>query len=119
MPVLKRKTNGVWVDVAGASGHTHNINDIINFPSSLPANGGNADTLDGKHANEFALTSDVEALDTKIGDKSVSEQIATAIEEIDIVPSVTTDDNGKFMRVVNGVWAASTIPNAEEATFGV
>ena len=39
-----------------------------------------ADTLDGKHADEFALTSDVEELKTKVGDTSVSEQINNAIE---------------------------------------
>lgn len=27
------------------------------------------------------------------------------------VPSVTTSDNGKFMRVVNGAWTATTAPN--------
>ena len=27
---------------------------ISNFPTSLPANGGNADTVDGKHASDFA-----------------------------------------------------------------
>ena len=34
-----------------------------------------------------------------------------------IVPTPTTDDNGKFLKVVNGspTWAA--IPNAEEAAF--
>ena len=30
--------------------HTHTTTDITNFPSSLPANGGNADTVDGSHA---------------------------------------------------------------------
>ncbi|MHC1750788.1 MAG: hypothetical protein AB9856_21145 [Cellulosilyticaceae bacterium] len=34
--------------------HNHDRSEINNFPSSLPASGGNADTLDGKHANEFA-----------------------------------------------------------------
>ena len=33
------------------------------------------------------------------------------------MPEVTTSDNGKFLRVVNGTWAASTVPNAEEASF--
>lgn len=33
------------------------------------------------------------------------------------VPAVTTANNGQFLRVVNGVWAASTVPNAEEASF--
>lgn len=45
-----------------------------NEPSS------NADTLDGKHADEFAAASDVEALQTKVGDTSVSEQINTALD---------------------------------------
>lgn len=53
MPVVKIKKDGVWEDVAGISGHTHTKDEIISFPSSLPANGGNADTLDGMHASEF------------------------------------------------------------------
>lgn len=31
--------------------------------------------------------------------------------------AVTTSDNGKFMRVVDGVWAAITVPNAEDGEF--
>lgn len=75
--------------------HKHNISDITNFPSSLPANGGNADTVDGKHASEFAMTSDItnvrelistnteniDALEELVGNTSVSEQISTAIRE--------------------------------------
>ncbi len=43
--------------------HIHSYNDLTDKPSipviptSLPANGGNADTLDGKHASDFATTS--------------------------------------------------------------
>ena len=48
MPVLKVKKNGVWEELGGTS----------------PMDGGNADTLDGKHASEFALSSDVEDLQT-------------------------------------------------------
>ena len=33
------------------------------------------------------------------------------------VPSVTTADNGKFLCVVNGAWAAVAYPNAEDSTF--
>lgn len=33
------------------------------------------------------------------------------------VPPATADDNGKFLRVVNGSPAWATIPYAEEATF--
>lgn len=49
----------------------------VNEPSS------NADTLDGKHADEFALTSDIEKLQVKIGDTKVSDQISNAISKID------------------------------------
>ena len=42
------------------------------------------------------------------------------------VPSVTTSDNGKFMRVVNGAWTATTAPNkftftatADQSTFTI
>lgn len=31
--------------------------------------------------------------------------------------SVTSDDNGKFLRVVDGVWAAATVPNANGERF--
>lgn len=35
----------------------------------------------------------------------------------DNVPQVTADDNGKFLRVVDGVWAAVNIPVAEGDEF--
>lgn len=34
--------------------HEHTVSDITDFPTSLPANGGNADTLDGLHAGDFS-----------------------------------------------------------------
>ena len=63
--------------------HTHNYNDLNDkpiIPTSLPANGGNSDTVDGKHANEFASATDVTALQDLVGDTSVSAQIATQID---------------------------------------
>ena len=33
------------------------------------------------------------------------------------IPTVTTDDNGKFMQVVDGVWTAVTIDNAEGGEY--
>ena len=33
------------------------------------------------------------------------------------VPSVTTSDNGKFLRVVNGAWAVAAIDNASGVSF--
>ena len=75
MPVLKRKVNGVWVDVSGISSHAHNISDILDFPTSIPADGGNADTLGGKSADEFAAASDVEELRELIENIPATERI--------------------------------------------
>lgn len=33
------------------------------------------------------------------------------------VPTVTTENNGQFLRVVNGAWAATTVQSAEEVSF--
>ena len=33
------------------------------------------------------------------------------------LPTVTANDNGKFLRVAGGSWVAATINNAEEASF--
>lgn len=45
------------------------------------------------------------------------ESIWNIVEAIPEIPNVTTQDNGKFLRVVDGIWAAASIPNAEEAEF--
>lgn len=39
--------------------------------------------------------------------------------DVDAIPevAVTTADNGKFLRVVNGVWAAATVDNANGVSF--
>lgn len=34
-----------------------------------------------------------------------------------LLPTVTTSDNGKFLRVVNGAWAAATVENANGVSF--
>lgn len=36
---------------------------------------------------------------------------------ISILPAVTVADNGKFLRVVDGVWAAALVPYAEDSKF--
>lgn len=45
---------------------------------------------------------------------------AIARENIGVVnvPAVTAADNGKFLRVVGGAWAAATVPSAESTSFG-
>lgn len=93
MPVLKTLKNGVWVPVSGMSEHTHTKDDITNFPASLPADGGNADTLEGKHANEFATVSTVKLVSDLVGDIKVSEQIASAVAEKSKVQIITWEAN--------------------------
>ena len=41
----------------------------------------------------------------------------TGAVTISSLPTVTTADNGKFLRVVNGVWAAVEIANANGGSF--
>ncbi|MBC8581580.1 hypothetical protein [Zhenhengia yiwuensis] len=42
------------LDAKANTSHTHTKSQITDFPTSLTANGGNADTVDGKHASDFA-----------------------------------------------------------------
>lgn len=84
--------------------------------NSLIKQAENADMLDGKHANEFTLVTDFEELQKKVGGMPVSEQIAIATSNR-LVPSCTTSDNGKFLRVVNGVPAWVTVPDARGVSF--
>lgn len=65
----------------------------------------NADTVDGKHANDFAAASDVSALQVKVGDTSVSEQISTAISEIDYPVDSVNGKTGAVMLTANDVGA--------------
>ena len=46
----------------------------------------------------------------------IHEQVKDALQ-IKELPTVTTADNGKFLRVVNGAWSADTIPNANGGSF--
>lgn len=40
-----------------------------------------------------------------------------ATEDKKELPSVSTSDNGKFLRVINGAWAAAAIDNANGGSF--
>ena len=59
------------------------------------------------------------SLNIKIGDKTTSYD-GSAEKTVEIpqdVPPVTTADNGKILRVVNGAWAAVEIANANGGSF--
>ena len=59
------------------------------------------------------------ALNIKIGDTTTSYDgsAAKTVEIPKSVPSVTAADNGKFLRVANGAWAAVEIANANGVSF--
>ena len=90
-----------------AESHSHSYNDLSNLPTALPANGGNADTIDGKHASDFALATDVTALQTKIGDTAVSAQISAAINAIDHPVDSVNGKTGAIVLTASDVGAMS------------
>ena len=55
---------------------------------------------------DYLAEAPVTSVNGKTGDVTVSE-----------IPSVTTSDNGKFLRVVSGAWAAVEIANANGGSF--
>lgn len=59
------------------------------------------------------------ALNIKIGNTTTSYDgsAAKTVEIPNDMPSVTTADNGKFLRVVNGAWAAVEVSNANGGSF--
>ena len=47
----------------------------------------------------------------------IKEKTDAAYLPIDSLPAVTSSDNGKFLRVENGAWAAVTVPDANGVSF--
>lgn len=56
-PVQNKVINSALAGKAAAS-HSHTISQISDFPASLPANGGNANTVGGKAASDFLQIAD-------------------------------------------------------------
>lgn len=114
MPVLKVKKDGVWLEQTVVS-------DI------------DADTLDGKHSDAFALAEDVDTLKEFVEDATgkilptvndANEGMVLGVVDgkwdvtsVSDLPTVTSFDNGAFLRVVDGEWSAVMISNAEEDVF--
>lgn len=111
-----------------SSAHVHSYNDLEDkptIPTTLPANGGNADTVDGKHANEFAAVTDLATLQTLVGDTAVSVQINTAMAgKVDIVEGkglstndFTTAEKTKLAGIAAGA-NKYTLPTATSSVLG-
>lgn len=54
-----------------------------------------------------------------INSKALSDNITLTANDVSALPNVpvTASDNGKFLRVVDGVWAAATVENANGVSF--
>lgn len=98
------------------------INEVSAPMYPTVAYGGNWLAWLGTLAKESDIPTELKnpnALNIKIGDTTTSYD-GSAAETVEIpkgVPSVTTADNGKFLRVVSGAWAAAAIDNANGGSF--
>lgn len=79
-----------------AARHTHSNKSLLDTYTQTEAN--LADAVSKKHTHS---------------NKTVLDGITAA----KLLPTVTTSDNDKFLRVVSGAWAAATVPSAETASF--
>ena len=107
MPVLKIKNNGVWEQVGGIPDHTHVVDDITDFPTSLPANGGNADTVDGKHASDFASAAEMTTVQNNIND------INTMLDGIEIPTTLPNPKAITFTGAAEGTYDGSSALTVE------
>ena len=102
-------------DSKAAGDHSHSYNDLSDkptiptIPASLPANGGNADTVDNKHASDFATASHTHAAATtsaaglmSAADKTKLDGIATGANKITVDSALSsTSTNPVQNKVIN------------------
>lgn len=87
----------------------------VNFPATLPANGGNADTVDNKHAADFATAAQGTKADNavpntrKINNKALSSDITLNASDVGALPSTTTIPS-KTSQLTNDSGFISTLP---------
>ena len=91
----------------GSTGAT-DYNQLTNRPSinGTTLSGNKTSSQLGLYGTNNTPPYPVTSVNGQTGDVTVNE-----------VPSVTASDNGKFLRVVNGAWAAVAIPDANGGSF--
>lgn len=92
--------------------HKHKTADISDMPTALPADGGNADTVDGKHASDFATSSHTHTA-ADIG-AAASSHTHTKSQITDFPASLPA--NGGNAATVNGHTVASDVPTNAKFT---
>ena len=82
------------------------------------ATGEKLSVLFGKIAKWFADLGSL-AFKSTVAKSDLASDVQTSLDKADsaVNVSITTLDNGKFLRVVNGVWAAATVDNANGVRF--
>lgn len=109
MPVLKIKQDGIWKEIVG--GGSSSGNGTVELDATL--------TKSGMAADAKAVGDAIDALDTIVAvdeNNDGNVELGTIFEN-NKLPLTTANDNGKFLKVVNGVPAWVAISNAEEASF--
>ena len=82
------------------------------------ATGEKLSVLFGKIAKWFADLGSL-AFKSTVAKSDLADDVQTSLDKADSAVNVpvTAADNGKFLRVVNGVWAAATVNNANGVSF--
>lgn len=108
--------------LAASGGHVHSgvegdgtkipYANLSGAPASLPANGGNADTLDSKHAADFALAAHVHGNATSgaagfmaAADKAALDQVAGRVNQSLTTASSPTFNEVTANKVIGAVYA--------------
>lgn len=108
----------VFGGIGAINGTTSYISVIINAFGTLEVTTGDVASKDDIPTLPTELKNPY-SLNIKIGDTTTSYDGSEAktVEIPEGVPAVTVADNGKFLRVMNGAWAAAAIDNANGGSF--
>jgi len=77
---------------------------------------GNISTLQTDKADKSEIPTKTSDLTNDSGYQTAA-QVQTAIAGVRQLPTVTASDNGKFLRVVNGAWAAETVQTWQGGSY--
>lgn len=79
----------------------------------------NKSLIDAITTSKINVSDIIDNLTTNVANKPLSAAQGVALKALidGILPAVTTADNGKFLRVSDGVWSAVTLTNAEEVAY--
>ena len=117
------QSGGVYTALANKldkTGDGSNVTAAFTAASSRAnvATGEKLSVLFGKIAKWFSDLGSL-AFKSTVAKSDLASNVQTSLEKADSAVNVpvTTADNGKFLRVVNGVWAAATVDNANGVSF--